>query len=234
MDLSGLGRVWRPSPLRRVDIVAMGASCVEFAKDCYHIGPREKDHQVWTLNSGPLCFQHDLIWNMHDLTQLPEETDYIGLYKTTEKPLVTIRALEELPNSFEFPLAEWIEKYQNNYFANTVSYMIAGALMCGVEELVLYGADYNYAKKSDYEAGRSCVEYWLGYATAKGIKVKVAMSSTLLDACHRIPGNGGAIGYGEVYGYFKTQPKFDFDPDGKVRLVGFDSLAEAEIHDDAE
>lgn len=218
--------MWQPSPLRRVDIVAMGTSAVEFMQDCYHAPMREKDHEVWTVNSGPLVFRCDKVWNMHDLSKLTtvnsKEVDYLPLYKTIDFPLITIRALEELPQSLEFPLGQLVDQFQSNYFANTVSYMVAGALLCGVEEIHLYGADFNFPGKEAYEAGRACVEYWLGIAHARGVKVFTAKTTTLMDAVYRQPGGKGAIGYGAVYGYFDGQP--EMSSEGKV--TGFRGAAD--------
>lgn len=213
VSLSGLvGREWIPSPVKRVDIVALGESCLEFVQGNYHAPAREAGHEVWTMNSGHLSFFCDKVWNMHDLRKLAQvggETDYIPQYANLKQDLITIRALEEIPTSLEFPIGLAIKQFSTNYFANTVSYMVAGALLCGAEEIAIYGADYNYPNRSAYEAGRACVEYWLGYAHAKGVKIKTAYTSTLLDLCHRIPGMGGAIKYGEVYGYFDEQPEYD-------------------------
>lgn len=224
--LSGLGeeRVWKPSPLRRVDILAMGESSLEFVHNCYHQGPRKPDHEVWTINSGPLAFAYDKVWNMHDLDELAKVEDHVNykeLYRTIEKPLITVKALEELPTSLEFPLAEFIEEFGCLYTATAVCYMIAGALMCGVKELGIWGADYNYKDKGSFEKGRGSVEFWLGVAHARGVKLQPAQSSTLMDMCYRVPECKGSVGYGVVYGYFDTQPIVQPRKAGGYSLQGF-------------
>lgn len=227
MRLSGLGeeRVWSPSPLTRVDILAMGLSGIEYVQECYHAGVRKPGHEVWTINSGVLAFQYDKVWNMHDLSKLHEYEahNYEEIYKTIDKPLITVRALESIPNSLEFPLQEFFTKFGSNYVANTVCYMIIGALMCGVKELGIWGADYEYPDKTAYEAGRGGVEFWLGYAHAKGVKIQPAKSSTLMDMRWRIPPANGAIGYGAVYGYFNSQPNCEMTEEGlKIKNFGTD------------
>jgi hypothetical protein len=54
----------------------------------------------------------------------------------------------------------------------------------GVEKISLFGCDFTYPDAHDAEKGRACVEYWLGMASARGIKIVVPKTSTLLDAIH--------------------------------------------------
>jgi hypothetical protein len=69
------------------------------------------------------------------------------------------------------------------YFNSTAAYAIAYAVWLGVRKISIFGMDFTYANSHQAEQGRACVEYWLGIASARGIKVSVAKSSSLLDAC---------------------------------------------------
>jgi len=219
-------RVFRPYPLSEVTILALGKTSYRWAQNKY-LRPRkaEPGHEVWVMNGAAAVFQHDVVFNMHDLEELAKcepDKDFIGLYESHDKPVVTIRAIPGVDNLYEYPLSEVIAEFQQNYFANGASYLIAFALLCGVSKINIYGCDFDYPNRSDYEAGRCNFEFWLGYARAKGVQIAVPQESTLMDTIYRLDGKG-RIGYGAVYGYFDRQPVFAEDGNGVVSLVNFSS-----------
>lgn len=216
-----------PYPLSEVTIVALGRTGYQWAQNEYSApGPKKPGHEVWVMNGAASVFQHDVVFNMHDLEELAKhepDKDFIGLYAEHDKPVVTIRALDGVPNLYEYPLAEVTEEFQQNYFGNGTSYLIAFALLCGVKKINIFGCDFEYPGRNEYEAGRSNFEFWLGYARAKGVEILVPQKSTLLDTCWRMPGDKGRIGFGAVYGYFDRQPVYGMDSEGKISVTGFSS-----------
>lgn len=220
-------RVWLRKPREKVIIVGMGRTLQDYISHTMANGV-PGDTEIWAVNGAAWTVKCDVAWNMHRLPELDrrEGKNFIGKYQQIPHiPLVTIEHIPELPNSYEFPLSEAIASFQETYIANGVSYPIVYAIMGGVKELTLWGCDYNYPDRSSYEAGRANVEFWLGWAQARGMKISIPESSSLKDTMHRMPGQQGAIGYGRVYGYFSQQPKIEMqkneDGQDRLRLTGF-------------
>lgn len=94
-------------------------------------------------------------------------------------PVYLQKARPDVPCSVTYPLDEAIERF-GNYFTNTISYMIALAIMEGFEEIGIYGVDMSTAV--EYAAQRPSCEYYLGIAKGKGMKVTVHPAADLLKA----------------------------------------------------
>ena len=73
---------------------------------------------------------------------------------------------------------------RNGYFNSTAAYAVAYAIWLEVEKISLFGCDFTYPDAHDAEKGRACVEFWLGVASERGIKISVPKTTSLLDACH--------------------------------------------------
>ena len=96
------------------------------------------------------------------------------------------RELQEaggFPGMVAFPLEEVINGAGRDYFNSTIAYALALAIHEGAESIALYGADYTFPDKHVAEKGRACCEYWLGVASARGIKIGIVSESTMMDAC---------------------------------------------------
>ena len=210
--LGSEARVWKPKPLTSVTILAMGASSAMYMTGRFQ-QPKWETEQIWTINTAAKVFKCDLAFNMHDLEELQKaepDKDYLGVYKDYEGPLVTIRALEQLPCTLEYPLAEIVEFYQESYFAVALSYLVAAAAWAGASDIRIYGADFNYPGRNAYEAGRANLEYWIGLVKGKcGAVVSLPEQTLLCDMYYRTGDRKGAMKYGKVYGYFDRQPVFD-------------------------
>jgi hypothetical protein len=101
-----------------------------------------------------------------------------------------------VPNSVVYPLAEvakmlgsqlgWYnhEGFEGAqpgydvYFTNTISYMIAVALLEGFEEIHVYGVDM--AVDTEYHHQRPSCEFFLGWAAGKGIKMYIPPQCDLM------------------------------------------------------
>jgi hypothetical protein len=101
----------------------------------------------------------------------------------------------EIPMSEEFPIEECVKEFGIPYFTNTICYMIAYALLKGAKEINLYGV--NQAGSHEYAEERGGVEYWLGIAVGRGVKVTInGKDSQLLKY-------KGRYGFGILYGYLQ-------------------------------
>jgi hypothetical protein len=70
-----------------------------------------------------------------------------------------------------YPLEEVVSSLGVPYFTNTISYMIAYAIVKGYQRIVLYGV--NQAALSEYIHHKPCVEFWLGLALGQGVSVDI-------------------------------------------------------------
>ena len=96
-----------------------------------------------------------------------------------KREVVCFEPKKEWPTSKAFPRDE-ITNNLGNYFTNSISWMIAHALMEGVTELHVYGVDM--ATGGEYAAQRPSCEYLLGIAVGMGVKVYVPPQSDLLKS----------------------------------------------------
>lgn len=95
-----------------------------------------------------------------------------------------------------YPLKEVVEYFGVDYFTNTVDYAIALAIYRGFTEIDLYGV--NMAFGSEYEFEKPGVEFWIGQAMGRGIKVTTnGLLSTILKTRD-----------GLLYGYGTPQKGF--------------------------
>jgi len=92
--------------------------------------------------------------------------------------VLNIHRLKKL-ESKQYPLRGIVKKFGVNYFTNTNCYMIAYAIYKGYDRLRLYGIDMR-ADEISQVAEKSGVEYWLGFAKAKGIEVIIPPIPTVL------------------------------------------------------
>jgi hypothetical protein len=202
-----------------VTIIAMGATSV-----CYIpfmkrglIPHADERNPVWVINFGAKVWNHTWAWNTHDLNKLAEaepQMDFINFYKQHDKPLVTLRPVEGL-DTLIYPIKEIIEHWQDDYFFGAVPYMLAYAGWCGAKLIRVFGADFDYDDRTDYEAGKGCAEYWMGRLRGTGTQFMIPDETTLLD--QHWSKRQGRNGYGRPYGYFDKEPKV-FNKAGKLRV----------------
>lgn len=127
---------------------------------------------AWGVHSVCLRRDVDMVFDMHKIYEEPLKSDpeqiaIIDYVNKNKVPLVTLKKLDYIPTSIEFPL----DKMPLKYCECSIAYMIFYALLEGVTEIDMYGflmADYDV-----YNKQLKSVEYWIGYARGKGIKVTI-------------------------------------------------------------
>lgn len=82
-----------------------------------------------------------------------------------------------IPKSIAYPLEKVIKTF-GKYFTNSVSYMIALAILEKPTEIGAYGVDM--ATGSEYGPQRPSCEFFLGVAAGMGIKITIPKSADLL------------------------------------------------------
>ena len=87
-----------------------------------------------------------------------------------------------LPSSVTYPRDKISRAIDGGsmYFTSTMAYMIAHAIFENYNQIELYGIDLSYG--TEYEFQKACVEYYLGIARGRGIRVIVPEESGLLSA----------------------------------------------------
>lgn len=147
------------------------------------------------------------------ITQMVREGKFRDLHKEYQKTGAELVTPDGSDNSLEYPLAEVIATFQSNYFTSTPAYMIPLALLTGAKKISLFGVDFDYADpRGAYEAGKPCVEYWIGRAQNGGVHVHLPAKTNLMSTM--------TMQKKGLYGYGYEQPQFRYR-DGKLALAGF-------------
>ena len=79
---------------------------------------------------------------------------------------------DDIPLSEEFPLEEAMKEFDTDYFMTGIAYMISYAIMKGYKQMDLWGINMRGAEEK-YKNARACVEFWIGIAKGRGIKVNI-------------------------------------------------------------
>lgn len=98
-----------------------------------------------------------------------------------------------LPNAEIFPIAE-VAKTTGDYFSSSIAYLLALAIHEGAEEIGIYGVAMESGEEHGYQ--RPNVEYLVGFARGKGIKVHIPEQSPICK-------------FGRQFGYTKGYGRFD-------------------------
>ena len=115
------------------------------------------------------------------------------IFEQTEIPVITSTPKPGADNIHPFPLGDVLQLTgAKDHLNHTVAYVFAYALLIGVKELTIFGADYittheRYGTRSDegwqmVARYMACASYWLGLCAANGIDVVVTPNSPLLGA----------------------------------------------------
>lgn len=149
--------------------------------------PTETADEVWTLNRGIRSFKHDLAFIMDDLdSEAAKDPDYGEAIANHDQPIIASTLPETMTHDsfWPYPLTHVLNKVGTHhaYFHNSVPYILAYAILIGVQEIHLYGCDYTHDEIDTREAGRANCEYWVGVARSHGMIVGVPTTSTLLDS----------------------------------------------------
>jgi hypothetical protein len=167
---------------------------------------------AWFEIHSKAHFQRDL---MRD--GLPQDgkrhVDWLKQEPAGGRPIYCQEHYDEIPASVRFPkdeINEWFRRnggqmlpeapslpdgyFAADYYTSTPAQMMALAIYEGFEEIHLYGIDMLQAEEYFYQ--RSGVEYYVGFARARGIKVYIPQTSALCKANY-------------VYGY--SEPPTDIE-----------------------
>jgi len=167
-------------------------------------------YEIWGLNA---LFRVDGVpratrwFDLHPADKIPE--DRVKWYAEAKIPVYLQRAHPSVPMSMPFPREAILARFgKDAYFTNSISWMIALAMLEGMTHIEVYGVDMS--TPDEYRTQRPNVEYWLGLAQGAGIQVKVAETSDLLKSTHE-------YGYGDDGGLRKKVKERIGDFTGRIQ-----------------
>lgn len=207
-----------PGP--HIAILGLGPSLDQYLEITKRVGGRSRFcDETWAINALGDVFGADLIFHMDDVriqeiraAAKPKSNIAAMLkwLKTSKTPIMTSRLHPDYPALVEFPLEDVLNKLGHDYFNSTAAWAIAYAIFKGASIISPFGMDFTYQNVHDAEKGRACVEFWLGQAHARGIKINLPATTTLMDA--NMPQSA------RLYGYDTLDVKFNVQSDGVLKL----------------
>lgn len=158
-----------------------------FAPPSYKLAPyNDPEWEIWGLNHLYTEIPRwDRWFEIHDQFEI-DHWEWMKA-QPADKPIYMNKPLAEIPGCVVYPLQKVLDRF-GNYFTNTVSYMIALAILeieaKGDSENIigLYGVDM--ATSSEYGFQRPSCEYMIGVARGLGIKVIIPAECDLMKASH--------------------------------------------------
>ncbi len=138
----------------------------------------DPDWEVWGLpwDEG-FWIYYDRLFEMHDIRLIEKDnsrrpSDYIERLKNIDAPLY----MQE--SYFETAIAYPFHEVPTEYFNSSIAYMLAMAIVEEPEKIGIYGVDM----KGDDEYGyqKPNIEYLIGLAEGRGIKVLIPDESPLM------------------------------------------------------
>ena len=207
-------------PGKHIAILGLGPSLDQYLEITKRQGGRSKFcDATWAINALGDIFACDLVFHMDDIriqeiraaaAPASNIAAMVRWIKTSKVPVVTSRAHPDYPAMVEFPLEDVLNHLGHDYFNNTAAYAVAFAIHTGVTQISLFGMDYTYPNAHDAERGRACVEFWLGQAHARGIKINLPKTTTLMDSMYPRASR--------LYGYDTLDIGFNMQDDGTLKL----------------
>lgn len=105
---------------------------------------------------------------------------YLAWLREQDVPVFVREPRPELPNAQQYPLDMVLATFPRAYFTNTISYMLALAIMSNPEAIGVWGVDMELS--GEYGHQRPSCEYFIGIADGRGIEVVVPERSDLCKA----------------------------------------------------
>jgi hypothetical protein len=117
-----------------------------------------------------------------------------------EIPIVSLHRFPEIKKLVRYPYNKIVERFQTEFFTNSICYMIAYALYKNYEKISMYGIDM--ATSMEYILERGGIEFWVGYAKGLGVKIENTNGSMVCKTPMGIPyGHKYAVNMKEVDPY---------------------------------
>jgi hypothetical protein len=207
-----------------VVILGLGPSLGTYLDAVKRMGGRKAlADEVWAINALGDVVQCDRVFHMDDLAIQEQRAaavpgsniaTMVAWLKQHKGPIYTSIRRKGYRGLVEFPLEEVTNHLGHDYFNSTAAYAVAYAVHIGVRQISIFGFDFTYPNAHHAEKGRACVEFWLGIASARGIKIALPENTSLMDQCE--PDDLKYYGYDAVHVTIAVddegQARFSFSP----------------------
>ena len=140
-----------------------------FAPTSKDLAPfNDKGVEVWGCNE---LYDHiprvDVIFEMHDRSEFEStfrNQRHLDWLRNATIPVYMVKHYDDIPNSIPYPLQHMTARF-GTYFNNTISYMIALAILMQYKWIGIYGVDM--AHSTEYGSQRPSCEYFIGWARGR-------------------------------------------------------------------
>lgn len=131
-----------------------------------------EQHQIFPDEDGPergkaIQDDHDMAW-----------------IRTCPVPLYVTEPFPANPNAVVWPIEYYAAQYRD-YFTCTFAMQMAEAIDVGFEEIAIFGLGLLSGTQREATVESSCLNYWLGLAEGKGVKLSIDRDSFLLQHPYR-------------------------------------------------
>lgn len=198
-----------------VAILGLGPSLHSYVDCAVRLGAhRNMFDEVWGINQVSDVIHCDRIYHMDDVrvqelrAQADPKSNIAAMLTWMRKhpgPIYTSVPHADYPGTVAYPLEDVMNACGRvGYFNSTAAYAVAHAVAIGVKKLYLFGVDFTYPNIAQAEAGRACVEFYLGMGKARGMVIGLPPTS-LMD--------GIATQETRLYGYDGAKVSFEDTPE---------------------
>jgi len=175
-----------------------------FSPSSKDLAPFQDD--TWELWGCNELYRHvprlSAIFEIHNWEEYPQSflahtnPGHMEWLKNSPIPIVMWKKHPDIPKSVSYPWTEIFETFPRKYLNNSISLMIAMAILLDFKEIGIWGVDM--AHKTEYGTQRPSVEYYLGICDglfkARGYpKLFVAPQCDLLKAPYIYGQEDGAM-----------------------------------------
>tara|TARA_R100000306_G_C4358529_1_gene134054 strand:- start:229 stop:906 length:678 start_codon:yes stop_codon:yes gene_type:complete len=139
----------------------------------------DESWEIWGINNfwnamrdpeGRL--RADRWFELHPPTEDIQDPHDMNWLRDCPVPIYTTEPFPENPRAVVFPVDD-LAKHYRDYFSCTFAYQIALAIAEDFQEIAVHGLELAYGTQREATVERACVDWWLGYAEGRGLKVTV-------------------------------------------------------------
>ncbi len=154
------------------------------------------DEETWGVAWDAWAPRYGMLFEMHSPSLFAARgEDYIRRLNDMDLPVYMIEEHKDIPKSVRYPIEDVME-ITGDYFGSSVAYMIGLAVLKKVPTIDLYGVDLT----DDHDHQRPNLEFLLGVARGRGLKVTVPDKSLLLSRRKTDKYEGIGVIYPQRYG----------------------------------
>ena len=124
------------------------------------------------MRDGEDRLRADRWFEIHPPTEDIQDPHDMHWLRECPLPIYTTEPFPDNPNAVVFPVDRLASAYKD-YFSCTFAYQIALAIDEGFQEIAVHGLELIYGTQREATVERACVDWWLGYAQGRGIKVTI-------------------------------------------------------------